>query len=115
MAKYQGWTNYETWAVKLWMDNDEASYNFWQEQTVECWDGAKDEPHISRAENALYALAERLKEYHEERMEDLLARQKEPTFLNDLLHAALEVNWQEIADALLEELVADIEREKNVS
>ena len=23
---YNGWTNYETWAVKLWMDNEEGSY-----------------------------------------------------------------------------------------
>ena len=23
---YNGWTNYETWNVALWMDNDEISY-----------------------------------------------------------------------------------------
>ena len=23
--KYNGWTNYETWVTKLWMDNDEGS------------------------------------------------------------------------------------------
>ena len=23
---YNGWTNYETWNVALWMDNDEESY-----------------------------------------------------------------------------------------
>ena len=23
---YNGWTNYETWNVALWMDNDEPSY-----------------------------------------------------------------------------------------
>ena len=24
---YNGWTNYETWNVALWVDNDEASYH----------------------------------------------------------------------------------------
>jgi hypothetical protein len=24
---YQGWTNYETWAVALWIDNDEGLHN----------------------------------------------------------------------------------------
>ncbi len=116
MAKYQGWTNYETWAVKLWMDNEQPSCDFWREQVVECWDEAKDEAHISRRENALYALADRLQEFHEDCAGYLLAQQKEPSFINDLCHAAMgKVNWIEIADALLEELVADIEREKNVS
>ena len=23
--KYSGWTNYETWLVKLWLDNDQWS------------------------------------------------------------------------------------------
>ena len=25
---YNGWTNYETWNVALWMDNDETSYQY---------------------------------------------------------------------------------------
>ena len=25
--KYNGWSNYETWAVNLWLDNDQYSYN----------------------------------------------------------------------------------------
>lgn len=24
---YNGWTNYETWLVALWLNNDQASYN----------------------------------------------------------------------------------------
>ena len=26
--EYNGWTNYETWNVALWMDNDETSYQY---------------------------------------------------------------------------------------
>lgn len=25
---YNGWTNYETWSVALWVDNDEPTYRF---------------------------------------------------------------------------------------
>ena len=30
---YQGWTNYETWAVALWLGNDEYSYKLWRNVT----------------------------------------------------------------------------------
>ena len=26
---YNGWPNYETWAVALWLGNEEVSYRFW--------------------------------------------------------------------------------------
>ena len=29
---YQGWTNYETWAVNLWLGNEQGSHEYWQEQ-----------------------------------------------------------------------------------
>ena len=33
--KYNGWTNYQTWAVKLWLDNDEGTVALQQEMLEE--------------------------------------------------------------------------------
>lgn len=27
---YSGWSNYETWLVKLWIDNEYSDYRYWQ-------------------------------------------------------------------------------------
>ena len=31
MSEYQGWTNYETWNVALWIDNDQGVYEMMKE------------------------------------------------------------------------------------
>lgn len=104
MSEYNGWHNYETWAVKLWIDNEEPSYNAWRERTALLW--ADEErtfsPYMSRSECARIALADDLKEYHEEVMPEV------PGVWSDLLTAALsEVDWFEIADAMLTDAELD--------
>lgn len=31
---HQGWTNYETWAVSLWINNDEYLNRYWAEMAA---------------------------------------------------------------------------------
>ena len=79
---YEGWSNYETWAVKLWMDNEEGTYRYWRRE----------------ARNATSAdrLADQLKDEHTD-----AAPEVEGVF-GDLLTAALsEVDWLEIAESLI--------------
>ena len=32
--RYNGWTNYETWLVNLWMDNEQGSQEFLDRKSV---------------------------------------------------------------------------------
>jgi hypothetical protein len=92
--KYNGWTNYETWNVKFWMDNDEGEYPYWQERAEE----NRDE---------VYDLSQELKEYYQDNMPKLAG-----TYA-DLLGAALDsVNWYEIAENLLSDLEPEEEEEE---
>jgi hypothetical protein len=78
---YNGWSNYETWLVALWLDNDQASYNALE---------------ALRAESGSdYSKAERLEELVREMYEF------EPVGLvSDLVNASLgRVDWVEIVRA----------------
>lgn len=95
-----GWTNYETWNVKLWLDNDQCSYAYWQETANDVWDASEPRSCFSRSDAARYDLADQVKESIEEH--NPLA--DDDSMYSDLLGAALsDVNWDEIANSLLEE------------
>jgi hypothetical protein len=101
---YNGWTNYETWAVKLWMDNEQGSHEAGRELAREAWRYARADRVCTRRERAQIDLAGHLKDEYEEAMPEVGG------VWGDLLRAAFsEVNWHEIAGAMLddEELTDD--------
>ena len=92
---YQGWTNYETWAVALWLNNEQGSY----EQAVQMARDAVDEAD-GGDRPARGILADAIKEWMEEEAPDLGA-----TLWGDLLGAALgAVDWHDVADHYLADL-----------
>ncbi len=100
--EYNGWFNYETWLLKLWIDNEEGSSRYWDATAQEVYDEAEADAPFTRDERATLDLADRLKSEFEEAQPELEG------FWSDLLNAAMsKVNWYEIA----EHYIADVEKE----
>lgn len=107
MADYTGWTNYETWAVNLWIGNDEGSHHYWDETTRTIWETVTSQARLdtpfTASEQARLDLAETLKDDLEENLPADIDQAVHGTMYADLLNAALDrVEWMEIADGLLE-------------
>lgn len=101
---YNGWTNYETWNVKLWMDNDEANQEHFAAMAQGAWDGAEADETFTREERATLSLSDALKDAFETESQDWLEESnRSASVWADLLGASLsEVNWHEIAEHLME-------------
>lgn len=95
--EYNGWTNYETWAVNLWMSNDAGSQAYYDEMACDLL-SEDDDPEDEG--DRIGQLADMLKDEHEEGAEQACG---ESGVFSDLIGAALsEVNWYEIAEPLIE-------------
>ena len=110
---YNGWTNYETWAVNLWIDNDQGSYTYWREQAGSHYENVADCDSVheglwSHRSAARSKLAEQIKD----EFEDASPLADQANVYSDLLTAALgEVDWHEIADHLLNDTIGHDEEE----
>jgi hypothetical protein len=111
-TKYNGWSNYETWAVNLWMSNDAGSDEYFREMAQEVYDESEEELRhdetvlFTRDEVATRVLSDRLKDHFEEQQGELVGV---TGVFSDLLTAALgEVDWHEIA----EHYVCDVDKEE---
>jgi hypothetical protein len=94
---YNGWSNYETWNVNLWLDNEPGSY--------------EEKRDIIRQAHEPYKAAQALKEWVEDMMPDLGA-----SMWADLLNAAVSsVDWQEIVETEWDELHEEEEEEETTS
>ena len=85
---YEGWSNYPTWAVNMWLSNDEGLYRATQELVTATIAGSFNAaPPVRAVAGALNGMIEEL-------LPDLGA-----SFASDLLgYAVGEVNWNELSE-----------------
>lgn len=88
--QYNGWSNYQTWAVALWLDNTESTYQLMQEAAQSAADYDVPVDHLAA--------------YIEEFVEDGNPLANQASMYSDLLvNIIARVDWREIAQHLLEQ------------
>ena len=82
--EYNGWTNYDTWAVNLWLTNDHSTDKFLTEVVLskqEKWEKAEELKHFVESSESMEKVFE------------------DASLASDLLGSALEdVDWLEIIE-----------------
>jgi hypothetical protein len=105
---YNGYSNYETWAVQLWIDNTESKSAYWRRLAEEVYNHqASEQVHFSKVEDATCILAEKLRDSYNNGMERILNDANvNGTVWADLLNASVcAVNFGEIAKNLMESVI----------
>lgn len=100
--RYNGWKNYETWAVAMWLDNDQAVNDYWKEavgQWVHAALEGSTEPSLEEAKViATLNAARELEASH------ALAGDRSNVYTGLLTTALSRVDWREIAGHLVDEV-----------
>jgi hypothetical protein len=110
---YNGWNNFETWCVYLWLTNEEGTYRHWRKEAERHQAEAPTHVNVRQGiwtieQATRYTLGQAIEEdfeaFHPFRGDHVVNR-GEPSIYCELLDAALsEVRWDEIAEAFLEDL-----------
>lgn len=103
-----GYTNYETWCVHLWLTNERPSYEHWREVARQTMIDADALPPVKAGEwTHRFGASNLLSEHLQKCLHDTEIL-KSPSLYTDLLLAALgEVDWFEVAEALLDDICPD--------
>lgn len=98
---YHGWRNYETWAVDMYLSNEEGIYNYIHNEIIpECEEETLNELEMragfTHRDKLIYCVAQKLKEMIEEQEPEL------DSPFAELLRTD-KVDWNELAEAYVGE------------
>jgi len=102
---YNGWKNYPTWALALWIDNEEGWQNHVRERVAELRDDAEDkeEDYWTEEEYVKYHLAEELKDDLEENAFEVEGGVPTGVYSDLLGYAIGVIDFDEVAEHYMEE------------
>jgi hypothetical protein len=98
--EYNGWTNRETWATNLWIDNERGIYERVQELAISANDPAEKDSPIS----AKTCLADAIEELFDDAFSDIAEMNAEGLNMLKDIGSLYRVDWQEIAEGILGEI-----------
>ena len=112
MTKYNGWSNYETWNFKLWLDNEEDVHNYIIGEIKKI----KASP--DNGQDIKYEASNFLRSYIDNNMPNLNVSVRGQSiygsmcdkngFYQDILNAGLrEINTYEVAESYIDDLIKD--------
>jgi hypothetical protein len=109
---YSGWTNYETWNLKLWLDNERPWYHEMTEHANSCVEDSVDQDGEIQKDCAVSDMREYLEGWVDENTptlhwpEDMGGGKITASMFNDILGAGLsEINYHEIAESYVDEAI----------
>lgn len=102
---YNGWTNYETWCIHLWLTNEEATYRFCRGLARQA---AMEAPGCRQVREQIWTVEEAKKFLLADQLKEVVSEMNplasQASMFSDVLGANLsEVDWHDVAEAFLEE------------
>lgn len=110
---FNGWTNYETWCVALWLDQDGGTHFYFQERALQCWEHANagsglQDIGLSPTEDAIRELSQEIRGVIDDGQPEIRG------LYADLLGSALsEVDWAEIATQYIDTVRSEQDSESD--
>ena len=103
--EYNGWSNWETWNFKLWMDNNECDQNRILSQI-----NTLNDPLTN-----VYTLSKFLEGYADDYVAGVVKDEKASSFVHDIINSGVKlINFNEIATYYLEAFEAEKEATEDI-
>jgi len=106
---YNGYENYQTWCVSLWLDNKQGDYEYWQQRAEEIAESV-DAGEVSQVNDGIWTKERAVKYLLTNEIKEAIGDTDNPLadqadMYSDLLNNALDlVNWHEVAKSFAEGL-----------